>query len=273
MATTNKRARELARAKEERRRAREAALLAKKKRRRKIIAVSIAAVLVVGAAGYWLWSSREDDSIDSASPASLTAAGQAITSGEQPVASCTAPGEIQDPPLSFDSVGSSGLGDSTQVEFTFYTNCGDIVVESDRTAAPATLNAMAFLANEDYFDNTLCHRLTTDGIYVLQCGDPTATGSGTPGFTLPDENLPAEGTNNYPAGTVAMANSGPGTSGSQFFIVYEDSTLPASYTIWGTVTSGLDVVTSIAAEGTTNGTTDGAPAQAVMIQDVTVTSQ
>jgi peptidyl-prolyl cis-trans isomerase B (cyclophilin B) len=125
---------------------------------------------------------------------------------------------------------------------------------------------MAFLANDEYFNNTLCHRVTTDGIYVLQCGDPTASGTGGPGFTLPDENLPADALLNYPAGTVAMANSGPNTAGSQFFIVYRDTSLPSSYTVWGGVESGLDIVAEVAAAGTTDGSTDGAPLQSVMIQ-------
>jgi peptidyl-prolyl cis-trans isomerase B (cyclophilin B) len=129
---------------------------------------------------------------------------------------------------------------------------------------------MLWLAGEGYFDSTVCHRLTTEGIYVLQCGDPTATGTGGPGYTVPDENLPAEGGVNYPAGTVAMANAGPGTAGSQFFLVYQDTTLPPNYTIWGTVTSGLDVVERIAGAGVSGGGSDGAPAAPIGI--VTATS-
>jgi peptidyl-prolyl cis-trans isomerase B (cyclophilin B) len=101
---------------------------------------------------------------------------------------------------------------------------------------------------------------------VLQCGDPTATGTGGPGFELPDENLPTADGVNYPAGTVAMANAGPGTSGSQFFIVYEDTTLPASYTIWGEVSSGLDIVKKVAEAGVAGGGTDGSPAAPIGIE-------
>ena len=108
--------------------------------------------------------------------------------------------------------------------------------------------------------------MVTEGIKVLQCGDPTATGTGGPGFTIPDENLPAEGGVNYPAGTVAMANAGPGTSGSQFFLVYEDTTLPPNYTIWGEVSSGLDVVAKIAEAGVAGGGTDGTPAAPIGIE-------
>ena len=137
-------------------------------------------------------------------------------------------------------------------------------------AAPETVNAMLFLAQEGYFDSTLCHRLTTEGIKVLQCGDPTATGTGGPGFTIPDENLPEEGDTNYPAGTVAMANAGPGTSGSQFFLVYEDTTLPPNYTIWGQVSSGLDIVEQVAGAGVAGGGADGAPAAPIGIEAATV---
>jgi peptidyl-prolyl cis-trans isomerase B (cyclophilin B) len=109
-------------------------------------------------------------------------------------------------------------------------------------------------------------------LYVLQCGDPTATGSGGPNFTYRDENLPAEGLNNYPAGTVAMANSGPGTNGSQFFLVFADTTLGSNYTIWGTVTQGLDIVKAIAKVGVKGGGADGAPIQPIEIRRVSVSN-
>jgi peptidyl-prolyl cis-trans isomerase B (cyclophilin B) len=109
-------------------------------------------------------------------------------------------------------------------------------------------------------------------LYVLQCGDPTATGSGGPGFAFRDENLPAEGVNNYPAGTVAMANSGPGTNGSQFFLVFADTTLGANYTVWGMITQGLDIVKAIARAGVKGGGADGTPNQPISINRVVVTS-
>lgn len=158
---------------------------------------------------------------------------------------------------------------SLPTTMTFTTNRGDIVVATD-PAAPKTVAAQAALAEKGYFDDTPCHRLVTSGIYVLQCGDPTGTGTGDPGYTLPDENLPKAEKDDYPAGTLAMANAGPNTSGSQFFIVYEDTTLPPAYTIWGTVTSGLDVVKKIAADGTADGRSDGPPKQPVTISAVTV---
>ena len=133
---------------------------------------------------------------------------------------------------------------------TFTTNCGDIVVTLN-PKAPQTITNLSTLANAGYFNKSLCHRLTTEGLFVLQCGDPTASGSGSPtgwkGYK--DENLPAAGAKNYPAGTVAMANSGPGTNGSQFFLVYADTQLGPNYTIWGKITKGLDLVKKIAEVG------------------------
>ena len=156
--------------------------------------------------------------------------------------------------------------------FTFETNCGSIVVTTVGPKAPITITQLATLAKGGYFNDSLCHRLTTQGLYVLQCGDPTATGSGGPNFTYGDENLPAATANNYPAGTVAMANSGPGTNGSQFFLVFADTTLGANYTIWGTITQGLDIVKAIAKAGVKGGGADGTPNQAIEIKRVVVTN-
>ena len=154
--------------------------------------------------------------------------------------------------------------------FTLNTNCGQIVFKAFGKKAPLTVIAMTSLAKSGYFDHSLCHRLTTSQIFVLQCGDPTASGSGGPPFSYPDENLPTVTLNDYPAGTIAMANSGPNTNGSQFFIVYKDTSLPPSYSIWGAVTKGLDIVKKIAAAGVVGGGTDGTPKQRVAIESVLV---
>src|SRR5690606_38169872 len=118
-------------------------------------------------------------------------------------------------------------------------------------------NSFKHLADKGFFDKTKCHRLTTEGIKVLQCGDPEGTGEGGPGYNIPDENLDAlgkpgkQGTVTYPAGTVAMANTGePDSGGSQFFLVYEDSELPPSYTPFGTMDkAGLQTVAGVAKAG------------------------
>jgi peptidyl-prolyl cis-trans isomerase B (cyclophilin B) len=166
---------------------------------------------------------------------------------------------------------TASITESNKAQISFTTNQGEIVIETLPALAPLTVNALAALAQKKYFDNTICHRLTTEGIFVLQCGDPTGTGTGGPGFNIPDENLPEPIENNYPAGTVAMANAGPGTSGSQFFLVYQDTTLGPDYTIWGTITSGLEIVQTIASAGVIDGGPDGAPATGVTIESTKVT--
>jgi len=158
---------------------------------------------------------------------------------------------------------------------------GDLGIELDGAAAPQAVANFVTLAGEGYFDTTKCHRLTQEGIFVLQCGDPTALGTadpttggtGGPGYTWgPIENAPADGV--YPAGTIAMARTGnDGSSmGSQFFLVYEDSPIPADsaggYTVFGHITSGMDVLQAIADAGTVEGTQ--VPVSDVIIEGVNI---
>src|ERR1700722_4491375 len=140
----------------------------------------------------------------------------------------------------------------------FFTTQGVITVKMLTSQAPCTTFSFRFLASQGYYNLTHCHRLTTEGIYVLQCGDPTGTGAGGPGYEFNDENLAGA---TYPAGTVAMANAGPNTNGSQFFICWKDTTLPPLYTPFGKVTSGLKVLQKIATAGDDqqNGPGDGYP--------------
>ena len=152
---------------------------------------------------------------------------------------------------------------------TFKTNCGEIQIAADGVNAPLTVISMSYLANKGYFDDSPCHRITTSGIFVLQCGDPTASGSGGPAWQVPDENLPTGTGNIYPAGSVAMANSGANTNGSQFFIVYDDnSQLGPNYTLWGRVIKGLNIVKAVAALGSDNSNPagGGVPNQAITIE-------
>ncbi len=150
---------------------------------------------------------------------------------------------------------------------TIKTNRGDIVINLLNSKAPCTVNSFVYLASKNFFSNTPCHRLTTSGIFVLQCGDPTGTGTGGPGYKFSDENLTGA---KYPAATVAMANSGPGTNGSQFFLVYKDTSLAPSYTPFGTITAGLGVIQKVAKAGTAKGTSDGRPKEKVVIESVTI---
>ncbi len=156
---------------------------------------------------------------------------------------------------------------SGTVPATISTGAGDIAMTLDADAAPCTVSSFVSLAEQGYFDDTSCHRLTTQGIYVLQCGDPTGTGAGGPGYSFADE---LSGKETYGEGTVAMANAGPDTNGSQFFLVYGDSTLEANYTVFGELdAAGLKAVQAIADKGTSDGGPDGAPKDDVTISSVT----
>jgi peptidyl-prolyl cis-trans isomerase B (cyclophilin B) len=171
-------------------------------------------------------------------------------------------------------------------DMTMNTSVGKINIALDVTHAPCASQSFAYLASKHYFDNTTCHRLTTSGIYVLQCGDPTGTGSGGPSYTFGHENLPTDQRPTYAAGVVAMANPGnPDANGSQFFIVYQDvamttdpstgqpkSMLDPNYSVIGTVTEGMDVVNKVAAAGVAGaaGTGDGKPKLPVDIKTLTV---
>jgi peptidyl-prolyl cis-trans isomerase B (cyclophilin B) len=169
---------------------------------------------------------------------------------------------------------------------TINTNVGKITFNLLNSKATCTVNSFVHLAEAGYFNNTQCHRLVTSGIYVLQCGDPTATataklncsttsniGAGTPGYDFASENLTGA---KYPAGTVAMANEGTATTnGSQFFIVYKDSTsgLTASYTPFATVSSGLGIVQNVAKDGYSCQYAQaggGVPKKKVIIDSVTI---
>ncbi|MGC9667022.1 peptidylprolyl isomerase [Planosporangium sp. 12N6] len=153
---------------------------------------------------------------------------------------------------------------------TLTTNQGAIGIDLAADAALCTVNSFLSLARGGFFAGTDCHRLTTDSLYVLQCGDPSGTGQGGPGYRFGDENLPTGSRPAYPRGTLAMANAGPATNGSQFFLVYKDSEIDPNYSVFGRVTSGLDVLDRIAAAGTdnANGPGDGRPRMEVTISRV-----
>jgi peptidyl-prolyl cis-trans isomerase B (cyclophilin B) len=161
---------------------------------------------------------------------------------------------------------SSTAPDTGDVDVTISTSVGDLKATLGRDTTPCTVNSFLSLADQGYFDDTPCHRLTTAGIFVLQCGDPTGVGNGGPGYSFADE---LDGTETYPAGTLAMANAGPATNGSQFFIVYADSSLPASYTVFGHVDdAAVKTVEDVAKKGVVGGQGDGAPKEAVTISSV-----
>jgi peptidyl-prolyl cis-trans isomerase B (cyclophilin B) len=153
------------------------------------------------------------------------------------------------------------------------TNRGDLKATLNGDTTPCTVNSFLSLARQGFFDDTKCHRLHVQDYFVLQCGDPTGTGGGGPGYTFDDELTGQEA---YTAGTLAMANGGPNTNGSQFFIVYADSGFPPSYTVFGHLNAaGLKVVQGIAKEGIGTpsnnpqlGPGDGTPKNPVVIKSV-----
>ncbi|WP_028708605.1 peptidylprolyl isomerase [Propionicicella superfundia] len=150
---------------------------------------------------------------------------------------------------------SEHVPDEGTVQFALAFSGGKVTVTMDRANAPCAVNSFESLVQQNYFADTACHRLVDSGDFLLQCGDPTGTGNGGPGYTFPDE---LTGRETYPEGTVAMANAGPNTNGSQFFLVYRDSDLPAEYTILGTFDDeGRQVVEGIASQGQDGSFSDG----------------
>lgn len=232
--------------------------------RLRVLGAVLAALLVVGAVVALSLRGGEETMTTAGSPSDTPSGPPAPASGCAEASSDGQgePGSYEEPALSVE--------EGASYTATLATNCGDVVIELDPAGAPSTVSSFRFLADEGYFDGTRCHRLVSGGIFVLQCGDPTATGTGGPGYTFDTEAVPADAPDNYPAGTVAMANAGPGTNGSQFFLVHENTTLPPDYTVFGRITEGLDVVRGVAAAGVEAGT-ESTPAQPVVLESVDVT--
>lgn len=156
-------------------------------------------------------------------------------------------------PMEFDAPADMDLDPSSAISITMSTSCGDLVIELEPGLAPETVNSFAFLSREGYFDGTVLHRVVPG--FIAQGGDQTATGTGGPGYTVPDEFPPAD--MGYERGTLAMANAGPGTTGSQFFIMVEDSALPPQYAIFGRVVEGFEILDLI--QGVPLGKGSGSP--------------
>lgn len=277
MASTKDRQRALERARYERVQAKIAKQQLAARRRKRVAILTAIAVVVVG--GGSLAAALAFSSNPPATPAASSSS--AASASAAPTASASSTAEKTG--YTKSGTASKDVGVPTYdaaaaakpYTATIHTNKGDVVFTALAAKAPYTTFSFEYLAGKNYFDNTPCHRLVTSGIYVLQCGDPSGTGSGGPGYQFQDENLGYFGTGasvTYKAGTVAMANSGPGTNGSQFFLVYKDSPLAPSYTPFGTITKGLDILTSIAAQGSnnSNGAGDGKPKEAVTITSVTI---
>ncbi len=265
--------REAARRHYERQQARRADRADRIRRRQQVAAVGGAFLLVVGGVGYAALAGGSDEQVQTSAEPS-TGAEPSGGSNAKPSAGPVCPAPAQPQTKESGTYERPGLSIDPAVAYTaaLRTNCGTIAIALD-PAAPETVNSFRFLASKQFFDGTSCHRLTTEGLYVLQCGDPTGTGSGGPGYGFGVENAPADGV--YPAGTVAMARTeDPNSNGSQFFLVYQDSRLPVEgggYSVFGTITEGLDVVQKVADAGTQPGSET--PVQPITLETVVVTEQ
>ena len=226
-----------------------------------VAAVLIATLVIVQVLG------GEDDPAASEQPTS------SAPFEPPPPGECVEPPPMPSSPPQFDEVPEQALAEDSVWTATVSTNCGDIVMELDGTKAPQTVASFLHLAREGYWDSSPCHRLVPSGIFVLQCGDPTGTGSGNPGYGFGVENAPDDA--RYPRGTLAMARTtDPETNGGQFFIVYDDSQIPdnggTGYTIFGEVTEGMDIVDRIAESGVGGTLGPEAPVQPISIVDIEV---
>ena len=243
--------------------------------RNRQVVVVVLAVLAVVAGFVFLATQLKDETTPAAAPTpTVTSSTSSTSSTTAAVAGCTAPPA---PPTAVKKVAKPDKATAAGKTFTAVvtTNCGDITVQLDGAKAPQTVASFVGLAKAGYFADSPCHRVTTDAIFVLQCGDPMGGSGAGPGYSYGIENAPKDGT--YPKGTLAMARTNdPNSNADQFFVVYKDTKLPTEgggYSIFGTVTGGMDIVEKIAAAGVSGGATDGAPAAPISILKVAVTEK
>jgi peptidyl-prolyl cis-trans isomerase B (cyclophilin B) len=260
---------------------------ARKIRQRTTIGGSAAAVVAIAVGSFFLFGTSSKPSAattpkptasttPSASPSAVTLPPATPLATVPAGAPATAPAThctyTPSPPAS-RNVGTPPAkpNSSAKSQATIVTNRGTVVIDLLNDRAACTVNSFVYLASKGYFNNTPCPRIVSSGIYVLQCGDPTGTGSGGPGYKFADENLKGA---TYPAGTLAMANAGSGTNGSQFFVVYAGGGLSPSYTPFGVVVKGLDIVRKVAEAGNNNSNPAGGgkPNESVTIKSVKIGS-
>lgn len=260
MVSSDQRRRQLAREKFQRQQQRREEARSRTRRLTVIIASAVAVAAVVGVGAFVAADGSDDkDKKNDAAASQSPSASPSESESKAP-----------EPAMKIDK--------KAKYTMSLRTSQGDIAFTMDAAKTPHTTNSFKSLADKGYFDGTKCHRLTTQGIFVLQCGDPKGDGTGGPGYTIADENLTAlgkagaDGTVTFPAGTVAMANTGqPHTGGSQFFLVYKETKLPPTYTPFGTIDkAGLKAVQKVGEAGVEGGAGDGAPKKAVSIEKATV---
>lgn len=263
---------------------------AQRARRRRITSISVTAVVVLVVVG-GVWYLVANSGTSNTNAAASSSAATPTSSAPITIPTKDAPPPKRPTPLAAtvnctytkdgDAAKANNLPNGSNisaqgtVSVTLKTNDGDIPLTLDRSLAPCAVNSFLSLSGQGYYDNTSCHRLSTQGLQMLQCGDPKGDGTGGPGYQFANEyptdqyppNDPkAQEPVLYPRGTLAMANAGPGTNGSQFFLVYKDSQLPPQYTVFGTIQpDGLATLDKIAKAGVAGGGEDGAPATEVTI--------
>ena len=259
------------------------------RRNKQVLGVVLAMVVVIGGlVGLSLALNNNNGAVPAAFNTATPLASQSAATGGQTSAPTTSPSSAGPaknvvagcktaPKVPSDKRTGTLPEKSTAAGKTFVatvtTNCGVITMELDGAKAPQTVASFLGLAKSGYWADSPCHRLTTAGIFVLQCGDPTGTGGGNPGYGFGVENAPADFT--FAPGTLAMARtSDPKSNGGQFFIVYKETVLqdPTGYSIFGKVTAGMDIVDKIAAAGATpaDASQNTAPVQPISILTVDV---
>ena len=257
---------------------------AEARRNKQVLGVVLAMLLVIGGfVGISLALTKDGNSVAAGQPTAAptgleTSTATTATTATTPavsVAGCVTP-----PKVPTDKRTGTLPDKKTAAGKTFLatvtTNCGVITMELDGAKAPQTVASFLGLAKSGYWADSPCHRLTTASIFVLQCGDPTGTGGGSPGYGFGVENAPADSI--FAPGTLAMARTtDPNSNGGQFFIVYKETVLkdPAGYSIFGRITSGMDIVDKIAAAGASQPDASGntAPVQPISILKVDVTEK
>jgi peptidyl-prolyl cis-trans isomerase B (cyclophilin B) len=248
------RQRAAARARLEKEMAERAAAAHKRRQRQAIIGSAIAVVVIAGAAVWIVTATKDDKKKSPSASASAAVPAGSVACTWTPNPGGAGGGKVKDvgtPPATAPKTGTATL--------TMDTNLGKITATLDKSKVPCTTASFEYLSSKKFWDNTKCHRMVNEKDFqVLQCGDPFATGKGYretdgqggPSYTMAEENLPTDTNKPYPAGSIAMANTGQsGSTGSQFFICTKDTQLPPKYTLLGMITSGLDIAQKVVNAG------------------------